>query len=103
MYEIISHKFTNFFGKVLIRIDEVERHGYVDSYCYRYPSKREVYTYWDMKTASRERNIGWRIDYFFVSSDLAPKIREVSTYPQVLGSDHCPIGLEIELGRGCPI
>lgn len=55
------------------------------------------YTWWDMKTRSRERNIGWRIDYFFVSSGLLPHIQSADIHPEIMGSDHCPISLQADL------
>jgi exodeoxyribonuclease III len=56
-----------------------------------------LYTWWDMKTRARERNVGWRIDYMFVCSDLKPFVKDAFIAPEVLGSDHCPIGIEIDL------
>jgi exodeoxyribonuclease-3 len=54
------------------------------------------YTWWDMKSNARARNIGWRIDYFFVSDELRARVRAAAILPGVLGSDHCPITLELE-------
>jgi exodeoxyribonuclease-3 len=54
------------------------------------------YTYWDLKTRARDRNVGWRIDYFFVSRNLAPAVKYAFILPDIMGSDHCPIGIEIE-------
>ena len=56
----------------------------------------DQYTWWDMKTRARDRNVGWRIDYFFVSDDLKPKLRDACIQADVMGSDHCPIGLQID-------
>ena len=55
------------------------------------------YSWWDMKTRARERDIGWRIDYFFVSENLRSKVTDAYILPEVMGSDHCPVVLEIEL------
>ncbi len=55
------------------------------------------YTWWDMQSRARERNVGWRIDYFFVSQDLRGRLRAAFHRPQVLGSDHCPVGIELEV------
>jgi len=55
------------------------------------------YTWWDMKTAARDRNVGWRLDYFFVSEDLRDKVKSATIHPEVTGSDHCPIGLELSI------
>ena len=56
----------------------------------------EQYTWWDMKTAACERNVGWRIDYHFVTKDLASFVRDATIRPEVMGSDHCPIGVELK-------
>lgn len=56
----------------------------------------EQYTWWDMKTRARERNVGWRIDYHFITPDLLPHITKASIHPEVMGSDHCPVSLELK-------
>jgi exodeoxyribonuclease-3 len=76
-------------------IDLVIKSGFIDTFRYQFPKEKEAYTYWDMKTFARERNVGWRIDYFFVSSNLISKIKKTKIYSEVFGSDHCPISLEI--------
>lgn len=78
-------------------IDEVVKKGWIDAFRALYPDKKEVYTYWDQKTAARTRNVGWRIDYFFVSPTLSKKIKGFETLADYYGSDHCPILLEIEI------
>lgn len=77
-------------------LDEVVAHGYIDTYRQQHPHKKDVYTFWDMKTRARERNVGWRIDYFFISTSLFSKIKSTSILSEQLGSDHCPITLSIE-------
>ncbi len=72
-------------------MDEVVAHGYVDIYRHFYPTKKDAYTYWDMYTHARERNVGWRIDYFFVSPDLLPRVKGTKILADYYGSDHCPI------------
>ena len=57
----------------------------------------EQYTWWDMKTAARERNVGWRIDYHFVTKDLLPAVKDASIHPDIMGSDHCPVGLLLKI------
>ena len=57
----------------------------------------EIYTWWDMITRARDRNVGWRIDYFFISESLKNNIKNAFTLPDVKGSDHCPVGIEIEI------
>ena len=57
----------------------------------------EIYTWWDMKTRARDRNVGWRIDYFFVQKELRKDLSDAFILPDVMGSDHCPLGIEIAL------
>jgi exodeoxyribonuclease III len=76
-------------------IDEVERHGYIDTFRYFNPNKKDAYSYWDMKTRARERNVGWRLDYFFISSDLQSKLKKAFILKDMYGSDHAPTGIEI--------
>lgn len=87
---------TGFLPEERAWLDEVVAAGYVDTFRHFYPTKTGAYTYWDMKTAARERNVGWRIDYFFVSSDLLPKVKDTKILPEIYGSDHCPVLLSIE-------
>lgn len=70
--------------------------GFVDSYRYFYPEK-EAYTYWSYRFKARERNSGWRIDYFLVSKSLMDSVRNVGILSEYFGSDHCPIQLEINV------
>lgn len=78
-------------------IDEVVRHGYVDVFRHFYPDKKEIYTYWDMKTRARDRNVGWRIDYFWASQNIVSKIKSFKTHTDILGSDHCPIEINLNM------
>ena len=71
--------------------------GFTDSFRYLYPEKENAYTWWSYMMKAREKNVGWRIDYFIVSDDIKDKIKEASIYSDVLGSDHCPIGLELDV------
>ncbi len=76
-------------------IDKVVDRGYVDTFRALHPNKKDAYTYWDMKTFARDRNVGWRIDYFFVSKEFLSKVKSSEINDKILGSDHCPISLEI--------
>jgi len=78
-------------------IDELLEKGYVDTFRHFNPKKIGAYTYWDMKTFARDRNVGWRIDYFFVTKEFLPSIKNSSILDNIFGSDHCPISLEISL------
>ena len=71
--------------------------GFIDSFRYLYPEKEEAYTWWSYMGRAREKNVGWRIDYFITSKDIEKNIKEASIYPEVYGSDHCPVGLEINI------
>ncbi|MEG0076295.1 exodeoxyribonuclease III [Anaerorhabdus sp.] len=70
--------------------------GFIDTYRTLYPDTIE-YSWWSYRFNSREKNVGWRIDYFVISKVLQDKIKDAKIYTQVLGSDHCPVGLEIDL------
>ncbi|MFH1836632.1 MAG: exodeoxyribonuclease III [Candidatus Omnitrophota bacterium] len=76
-------------------IDKFIAHGNVDIFRH-FHKEAENYTWWDYKTASRERNVGWRIDYFFVTENMVPKIKDSFIMKDVMGSDHCPVGIEIQ-------
>ncbi len=67
--------------------------GFVDSFRHFYPDKTEAYTWWSYMMKARERNAGWRIDYFMVSAALAPVMADACIHPDILGSDHCPVAL----------
>ena len=71
--------------------------GFTDSFRYLYPDKENSYSWWSYMGRAREKNVGWRIDYFIVSNDIKEKIKETKIHDEILGSDHCPVGLEISL------
>ncbi len=77
-------------------IDKFISHGYVDTFR-RFNNEPGQYTWWDMKSGARARNVGWRIDYFFVSEDLLPSVEASFIMSDVMGSDHCPIALDLRL------
>ena len=86
-------------GYTQIEIDGMDNFinaGFVDSFRYLHPDE-VAYTYWSYRFKARERNTGWRIDYFLVSSKLVDKIKSVKIFSDVYDSDHCPLGLEIDL------
>ncbi len=76
-------------------LDRFIASGFIDAFRL-FNQSAEQYTWWDQKTRARDRNIGWRIDYFFISAGLQPKVVDAFIRPEVQGSDHCPIGLEID-------
>ena len=71
--------------------------GFTDSFRYLYPDATGMYSWWSYRFNARKNNAGWRIDYFIVSDRIADKITAAPIYNEVLGSDHCPVGLEIDL------
>jgi exodeoxyribonuclease-3 len=71
--------------------------GFIDTFRHVHPSARDAYSWWSFRQASRARNKGWRIDYICVSQALEKKIRAAAIHPQVMGSDHCPVSLELTL------
>jgi exodeoxyribonuclease-3 len=71
--------------------------GFIDTFRHFYPDKADVYTWWAYFAKSRERNIGWRIDFFLASNALRDRLIDAYIYDDIMGSDHCPVGLEIEL------
>ena len=69
--------------------------GFTDSFRYLYPDKENAYSWWSYMGHAREKNVGWRIDYLIVSKSIENQIKEAKIYPEIMGSDHCPVGLEI--------
>ena len=77
-------------------IDEFIKAEYLDVFRELNPEKKDVYTWWDMKTFSRERNVGWRLDYFFVSKKIMDKVKSCTIESDFFGSDHCPVKLVVD-------
>ena len=78
------------------KMTELLNSGFIDTFRYLYPDKTDCYTWWSYMRKAREKNVGWRIDYFIVSDSIKNKIKEANIYQKIMGSDHCPIGLEID-------
>ena len=79
------------------KMTELLNAGFTDTFRYLYPNKTESYSWWSYMFKAREKNAGWRIDYFIVSKSIENNIKESYIFSEVLGSDHCPVGLEIEI------
>ena len=73
-------------------MDRVVDKGWVDVYRHYFPTEVK-YSYWDMKSYARERNVGWRIDYFFATPEMMKRVKSLEILDEILGSDHCPIKL----------
>jgi exodeoxyribonuclease III len=80
-------------------LDALEQDGMVDVFRQRFPGFEGAFTWWSNRPGCRARNIGWRIDYFYVSQELLPAVTDCALHPEVLGSDHCPISLTLDLAR----
>jgi len=77
-------------------LDKWISHGYVDVFRRQHPNEPDHYTWWTYRMNARARNIGWRIDYFFVTKDLLDHVSNAYILPDVMGSDHCPLGLDLQ-------
>lgn len=77
--------------------DKIVAAGFADTFRNFYPNKTGAYTWWSPMARARERNVGWRIDYVCVSKSLEKKVKKAFILPEVFGSDHCPVGIEIEV------
>ena len=89
-------KNTGFLPEERAWMDKLVGAGYIDTFRYLYPDKVGAYSYWSERTGARERNVGWRLDYFFVSPDLKDRIAAAEIHADILGSDHCPISLTLK-------
>ena len=79
------------------KMTELLDSGFTDTFRYLYPEKENAYSWWSYMGHAREKNVGWRIDYFIVSKSIEKQIKEAKIYSEIMGSDHCPVGLEILL------
>ena len=89
-----NEKISGFLPEERAWMDTFLERGYVDTFR-RFNGEPGNYSWWDTMTKARERNVGWRIDYFFTDSDFAPRLTNAFILPDVMGSDHCPVGIEI--------
>ena len=90
-----NHKNAGFTDEEREKFTRLLDSGFVDTFRYLYPEKKDSYTWWSYLRQARSRNAGWRIDYFLVSDCLKDRIKEAKIYSKVLGSDHCPVVLEL--------
>ena len=74
-------------------ISETLGSGFTDSFRHLHPDTTEAYSWWSYRAQARQRNIGWRIDYVGISDALIPRLESASIYPEIHGSDHCPVGI----------
>jgi len=90
-----NEKISGFLPEEREWIDKLLETGFTDTFR-KFNQKPEQYTWWDMMTRARDRNVGWRIDYFFISDNLNDNLKNAIILPEVMGSDHCPVGIELK-------
>ena len=77
------------------KFTELLEAGFTDSFRWLYPDRTDAYSWWSYRAAARSRNVGWRIDYFVISDRLREHVKEAYILPEIMGSDHCPVGLDL--------
>ena len=92
-----NHHNAGFTDEERNKMTELLKSGFVDTFRYFYPDKKDIYSWWSYRFKAREKNAGWRIDYFIVSEDLCDKLTDAKIHTDVYGSDHCPVELDIEI------
>ena len=92
-----NHHNAGFTDEERGKMTELLAGGFTDSFRYLYPDKADIYSWWSYRFKAREKNAGWRIDYFIVSDDIKEKITEAVIHTEVFGSDHCPVELVIDI------
>lgn len=91
-----NHKNPGFTDEERGRFTALMEAGFIDTFRYFYPDLENVYSWWSYRFSARSKNIGWRIDYFVVSGALQNRLKDALIYQDVMGSDHCPVGLLLE-------
>lgn len=92
-----NHKNAGFSDEERAKMTQLLNHGFIDTFRYLYPDLQGAYSWWSYRFNARKNNAGWRIDYFIVSDCLKEKINDAYIFNDIMGSDHCPVGLDIEL------
>lgn len=91
-----NRKSAGFTDEERAGFDAIVAAGFIDSFRHFHPDEPDHYTWWSYRGGAREKNVGWRIDYFCVSTALLPRVKKTGILPGVLGSDHCPVVIEVE-------
>lgn len=92
-----NHQNAGFTDQEREKMTELLAAGFIDTFRHFYPEATGIYSWWSYMFKSREKNAGWRIDYFLTSENLKDKLVDAKIYTDIMGSDHCPVGLEIDL------
>ena len=90
-----NHQNPGFSDEERGKFTELLDAGFIDTFRSLYPDRADAYSWWSYRAAARQRNVGWRIDYFVVSERLRSNIKDAYILPEVMGSDHCPVGLDM--------
>ncbi len=91
-----NEKNTGFLPEERAWVTKFLSKGYIDTFRHFHPGEGGHYSWWDYKTGARARNVGWRIDYFFITPDLLTKLKNAFILTDIFGSDHCPVGIELK-------
>jgi len=89
------NKSAGFTQREIDGMDRFTSEGFVDTFRHFYPEQPDTYSWWSYRAGARTKNVGWRIDYFLVSKTFLPKVKDASILNEILGSDHCPVSLEL--------
>lgn len=91
-----NHKSAGFSDEERASFSHLLQSGFCDTYRHFYPNTAGAYSWWSYRAGARERNVGWRIDYFCVSQSMLDRVVDAKIYPHILGSDHCPVSLHLK-------
>lgn len=89
------NKYAGYMQEEIDGMDRFTQGGLIDSFRYFYPNKTEAYSWWSYRAGARAKNVGWRIDYFLVSERFLSQVKSASILPEIMGSDHCPVAIEL--------
>ncbi|MBO6137545.1 MAG: exodeoxyribonuclease III [Lachnospiraceae bacterium] len=92
-----NHKNAGFTDEERSRMTELLSNGFIDTWRFFYPEAADIYSWWSYRFHAREKNTGWRIDYFIASCRLKERLKAAYIHTDILGSDHCPVGLDIDI------
>ncbi|MBQ9503382.1 MAG: endonuclease/exonuclease/phosphatase family protein, partial [Lachnospiraceae bacterium] len=92
-----NHKNAGFTDEERAKMTELLASGFIDTWRFFYPEEANIYSWWSYRFHAREKNAGWRIDYFIASERLRDKLKGAEIHTEIFGSDHCPVGLEIDI------
>lgn len=89
------NKYAGYMQEEIDGMDRFTQGGFVDSFRHFYPDKTGAYSWWSYRAGARAKNVGWRIDYFLVSESFMPQVKSAGILPEIMGSDHCPVAIEL--------